>query len=182
MPWNFIKDILNIIGILGTAVGAIWFGWNQTQINKRLQELQDYVAISIIPQPEFQLQIINVGKINLYVHKWEIGNFTETFSKAILIPAAAPAFLLISLSSLPMGQHPVKIYLTDEFGKKYLSTGEVVIEPIAIRPLSQMLPHSETPPSDGSTQTVNLPQAQVVNITARMRAWSYKTEKYNWTI
>jgi len=180
--WQIIKDILNLVGIIGVAIGALLFGWKQTQINKRLQELQDYVAISIIPKPEFQLQIMNVGKINLYVHKWEIGTFTETFSKAILIPAAAPSFLLISLSSPPMGQHPVRIYLTDESGEKYLSTGEVVIEPIAMRPLSQILPHSETPPLDGGTQAVNPPQAQVVNITARMRAWSYKTEKYNWTI
>ncbi len=164
------------------AGGAIYFGWRQTQINKRMKELQDYVAISIIPKPDFQLQIMNVGKINLYVHKWEVGTFTETFSQAILIPAAAPSFLLISLSSPQMGQHPVRIYLTDESGEKYLSTGEVAIEPIAIRPLSQMSPRPEsTLPGEG-TQTLGSPQTQVVNITTRMRAWSYKTEKYNWII
>jgi len=176
--YNLWSLVLQIGTIIAASIFALW----QVLINKRLKELQDYVAISIIPKPDFQLQIMNVGKINLYVHKWEIGTFTETFSRAILIPAAAPSFLLISLSSPPMGQHPVKIYLTDESGKKYLSTGEVVIEPIAIRPLSQILPRPELEPSKEETQTSVSPQAQVVNIMARMRAWSYKTEKYNWEI
>ena len=176
--YNLLSLVLQVFTIIAASVFALW----QVLINKRLKELQDYVAISIIPKPDFQLQIMNVGKINLYVHKWEIGTFTETFSRAILIPAAAPSFLLISLSSPPVGQHPVKIYLTDESGEKYLSTGEVVIEPIAIRPISQILPQSETPSLNEGTPTINSPQAQVVNITAKMRAWSYKTEKYNWTI
>lgn len=180
--WQTIKDTLSLIGVLGTGIGALLFGWKQTQINKRMQELQDYVAISIIPKPELRLQIMNVGKINLYVHKWEIGLLTENFPKAILIPAAAPSFLLTSLSSLSIGQHPVKIYLTDESGKKYLSTGEAIIEPIAIHPLSQVLPHPETPPVDDGTQTVNIVQAQTMDIKIKMRAWSYKTEKYNWII
>jgi len=176
--YNLWLLVLQIGTIIAASVFALW----QVLINKRLKELQDYVAISIIPKQDFQLQIMNVGKINLYVHKWDIGTFTETFSRAILIPAAAPSFLLISLSSPPMGQHPVKIYLTDESGKKYLSTGEVVIEPIAIRPLSQILSRPESAPSGEGTQTSGSPQTQVVNIMVRMRAWSYKTEKYNWTI
>jgi len=55
-------------------MAGIYFGWKQYQINKRMKELADYVAVSIIPLPGFQLQIKNVGRINLYLHKWEMAS------------------------------------------------------------------------------------------------------------
>lgn len=166
---------IEAFGIGIAALGAVYFGWKQTQINKRMQELADYVAISIIPLKDFQIQIMNVGRINLYLHKWEAGSLNETFVKPLLIPIDAKSFIIISLQSPPMGQHLLKLYLTDEKKQKYLSTGEIAIEPIAF----------QVPTTTKPTVQQELPQTsgnEPVSVTTRMRAWSYQTEKYNWRI
>lgn len=168
--WSLIFQIL--------AAGAlIYFAYRQYQINKRLKDLADYVAISIIPGMQEQLRITNVGRVNLYLHKWEIGSLSETYVKPWLLPTEGKSEIIITLSG-QIGQHLAKFYLTDETDQKYLSSGEVVIEPIAFQ-----LPISTTPPQ---VQEGNIPQAsggvQPISVQLRMRAWSYKTEKYNWTI
>jgi len=59
-----------------TLFGVSFFAFLQYKINDRLRKLEDYVAISIIPDPngKFALQFINAGKINLYLKKYEIDN------------------------------------------------------------------------------------------------------------
>ena len=75
-----------------------------------------------------------------------------------------------------IGQHLSKLYFTDENDDKYLSAGEVVIEPV-ISPL----PISTTPPNiESSTEQTS--GSQSVIIALRMRALSYKTERYNWSM
>jgi len=172
---------LEVIGIIGAATGAIIFGWKQYQINKRMQELSDYVAVSIIPMKNFRLQIKNVGRSNLYLHKWEIGSLSETYTRSWILPAGEGSQILITIPPQQQGQHLAKFYFTDERDIKYLSTGEVVIEPVAFQ-----LPSSTTPPHP---QQQDISQGQMtgiqplgISVQLRMRAWAYKTEKYNWTI
>lgn len=172
--FNFLSIILQLL----TAAGLIYFAWRQTQINKRMQELSDYVAISIIPLGN-KLQIINVGRVNLYIHKWEIGSATETYVKPWLIPIDAKSSVMVSLQSPQPGQHLVKIYLTDDSEKKYLSTGEVVVEPIGFQMASVVAQPQASQESQQTSQTASSPQ---LTISFQMRAWSYKTERYEWTI
>lgn len=168
---------LEVGGIIIAAIGAVFFGYKQYQINKRMQELADYVAVAIAPGQNFSLEIMNVGRINLYLHKWEIGSISETYVRALLLSTEARPKILIRSQPPQIGQHLAKFYLTDEKGSKYLATGEVTIEPVGFQ-----LPSSTTPP-----QQQGIPQGQVggiqgVNVQLQMRAWSYKTERYNWSI
>ncbi len=176
---EIILRYIEVIGILIAAIGAVIFGWKQYQINKRMKELRDYVAVSIVPEKNFQLKIMNVGRVNLYLHKWEIGTLQETFVKPWLLPTEAKSSILLSLQSPLTGQHLIKLYLTDETEQKYLSTGNVAIEPMAVQ-----LPISATPPQT-QEDTQPLPQItgeQRINVALRMRAWSYKTELHEWQI
>ncbi len=170
------QDIFNFWFLIAqalTAGGLIYFAWRQTQINKRMKQLADYVAISISPGPSGQIQIQNVGRSNLYLHKWEIGRLNETFVKPWLLPTEGRSKILIAIPPDQIGQHLAKFYLTDEIDQKYLSTGEVTVEATSFK-----LPNSTTPPA---TQE-SIPGMPAVSVQLRMRAWSYKTEKYDWKI
>ncbi|MDD5639387.1 MAG: hypothetical protein PHR47_01090 [Candidatus Pacebacteria bacterium] len=148
-----------------TGLAAVMFAFLQYKINKRLQRLQDYVAVTIVPiaNPLLpRLQIVNVGKINVYLHKYEIGSNKEAYAKAMLIPAGSGSFLLLPIKSSVLGQNmDIKLYLVDELGEKYISTGEAILEKQIIA----------TQKPDGTTE----------NITAiEPSAWSYKTIKKDW--
>ena len=174
--FNFWSIILQIL----TAGGLIYFAWRQTQINKRMQELSDYVALSIMPAVSgFSIEILNVGRANLYIHKWQIGSLSETYVKPLLLPTEAKSKISINYPPQQVGQHVAKLYLTDETDQKFISTGEVVVEPVAFQ-----LPLSATQPQGISTdQNSTTPNTgNVLNVQLRMRAWSYKTEKENWNI
>ena len=173
---NTLLSYLNVVGIWIAAIGAVYFGYRQYQINKRMQELADYVAVSISPQENFTLQLSNVGRSNLYLHKWEIGSLNETYVKPWLLPAEIKSKILIGLHPPQVGQHLAKFYLTDEGNQKFVATGEVAIEPIAFQ-----LPISTTPPQQQEAGT-QISGFQPLNVQLRMRAWAYKTEKYEWTI
>jgi len=176
-------DILRYIEIISvaiTAIGAGIFGWKQLEINKRLKELQDYVAVSIIPQNNLRLQIMNVGKINLYIHKWEVGRLNENYTKAVLIPTGTNSFIEIGLNGLLIGEYDFKMYITDEKNEKFISTGKVFVDPVSVntQPLSII-----NPVATGETQEQGTGQNQVQTIIQiKLRAFSYKTEKYNWNL
>jgi hypothetical protein len=161
------------------AVGAILFGWKQYQINKRTQELADYVAISIVPHPNFMLQVMNVGRSNLYLHKWEIGFMNNTYVRPILLPTEARSKINITIQPPQIGQHLAKFYLVDEKNQKYISTGEVVVEPVAFQVQGGMAPVPMADNMPAPNPDINQPN---INIQLKMRAWSYKTEKSEWTI
>jgi len=176
---EIILRYLEVGGIVSAAIGALIFGWKQFEINKRLKELQDYVAVSIIPKENLRLQIMNVGKINLYIHKWEVGRLNENYGKAVLIPAGANSFIIIGLQGLVIGEYNFKMYITDEKDEKYISTGKVFIESVSIsqQPLSIISPiatgEMQEQPNQGQIQTI---------VKVDLRAFSYKTEKYNWKL
>ena len=178
------NDILRYIEVFGatiTAIGAGIFGWKQLEINKRLKELQDYVAVSIIPKENLRLQIINVGKIKLYIHKWEVGRVSESYTKAVLIPAGSDSPKIgIGLNGLPPGEHDFKMYITDEKNEKYISTGKVFADPVPItaQPLSVVGPIATGETQESGT---GIGQTQTL-IRINLRAFSFKTEKYDWNL
>lgn len=104
--FNFWSIIIQAL----TASGLIYFAFRQTQINKRSQELQDFVAVSVIPLPSGGLNITNVGKTNLYLKKWEIGQIHEFFERPILLPAVNGINIAVPTPSDP-GEYPIKLYL-----------------------------------------------------------------------
>ena len=136
--------------------------------------MQDYVAISTAPFG-MQLQIMNVGKINLYLHKYEIGTATESYSKPLLIPVGNNAFLLVPIKSHVLDKNMnVKLYLIDELGEKYFSEGEVMVKEITIpQPIVQGTLQSEATAAP-ATEPIRRPQAT--------SAWSYKTVRSNWKL
>jgi len=165
---------IEVVGIFIAAVGAVIFGTKQYQINKRMKELADYVAVSIYPSMQGQLHITNVGRSNLYLHKWEVGPLNETFVRPWLLPIEKKSEIIITIPPL-IGQHFAKFYLTDEKGQRYISTGEVAVESIISQsPVSTAPVQTQDGGVQGGTQSIN--------IQVKMRAWSYKTEKCNWMI
>lgn len=152
--WSFIVQII-------TACAAVVFALWQININRRLKKLQDYVAVSIVPMGtgDLRLQIINVGKINLYLQKYEIGTNHEAYAKPMLIPAGSNSFLLVPIKNFNIGQSmDIKLYLIDELEEKFISTGEAVVNEINVQ-------------IGDSTQKIK----QVIG-------WAYKTIKENWKL
>ncbi len=168
---------IEVFGPIVVAIIGGYFVFLQTKINKRLQDLEDYVAVSIAPGLANNLLVMNVGKINLYLHKYEVGSETDNFSEPLLIPAGTNSYFQIPVKFWKNGEkNKVKLYLTDEFSEKYLSRGEVIIESFPARPIQsniQGVQQFDTNPMQIMTNQSNL---------ISMRAWSYKTNKYNWEI
>ncbi len=169
--YNFISAIFQGF----TAFGALTFGFWQIMINDRLKKLQDYAAITVVPVSN-KLQLTNVGKINLYLHKYEIGSDYDSFSKGMLMPvggSGVPSLLIQIKNFLPNQKMPAKFYLTDELGIKYLSTGEVIVEQTGIIPANQIVQDA----------TGNIQQIQAgATLQFEVKAWTYKMEKYNWKL
>lgn len=144
---NIIDFVRNLIIPLLTILAALYFGWCQITINRRLKNLQDFVGVSLIPGKEyieeikngevkkiginFYFKFLNVGKINIYLHKVEI------ISKKSGIPVSDGDILnpprLLPVGTLDSGfywypipnnlpnEFNIKLFLTDEFGKKWIS-------------------------------------------------------------
>jgi hypothetical protein len=172
--YYIISSVLQFI----IALGAIVFGVLQFKINSKLKKLQETVGLSIVPGLGLNLHLMNIGKINLYLKKYEIGPKTEDFDKPLLIAAGTNSFLQIEVPNFERNKkYNVKLYLIDDFDEKYLSTGEFIIEDVEvdlIQPRMSPLDSSITP---GATSFVISKMK-----TPQIKAWSYKTEKYNWTI
>jgi len=95
-----------------TTIAAVGFAFWQTKINSRLERVQNFVAVSVIPLPNGGLNITNVGKANLYLKRWEIGQAHELFEKAILLPAVNGINITITTPGNP-GEYPIRLYLYD---------------------------------------------------------------------
>lgn len=157
------------------ALGAIVFGGWQILINSKLKKIQESVALSIVPGQGLNLHLMNVGAVNLYLSKYEIGQKTENFEKNLLIAAGASSFLQITIPDFNRGKkYPIKLYLIDDFQEKYLSTGEIIIEDVEV--MSQVI---TSPVTDITlTPMISMEPTKI----PRIKAWSYKTEKRNWEI
>lgn len=171
---NF-QYLLLLVQIL-TTIGVIYFGALQYQINKRIKDLQDYVAISIVPLAPGTsvIKVMNVGKINLYLKQYNIGANTELFPEALLIPAGTGEHsnLSIFIPNL-QAMMKMKFYLVDELGKKYISTGQIMVNKLSLPIARADAVPGESITAPQSVSNVAVPEFMI---------WVFKTEKYNWKI
>ncbi len=177
--WQHFYGWLGPIMTLIAAFLAGIFAYYQYQINKRVVQLQDYVAITIVPfvvDNIPRIQVFGVGRTNLYLHKYEIDGVNETYSEARLLACGSNmAFIIPVPQHKPNTEMPVRFYLTDEFGDKYISTGAIIIDQqFQVQPSPVPNPEQQTPAQVQATQQLIM--------RSNIRAWSYKTEKYEWTI
>jgi len=116
--------IIQSAAAIATSIFAIW----QIFINLRLKKLNDFVAVAILPNSEGNnIKLLNTGKINLYIHGFDINGSAKIFDKGRLISSATldSAYYWIPLHNIPeSGVFPIKIWLTDEFGTKYITQGQ----------------------------------------------------------
>ncbi len=172
--YNFLSLLVQGTGGIAAIIFAKW----QIKINDRLKKLQDYVAITLVPSPEIgpKVNIMNVGKINVYLQKYEIGTNIEAFAKPLLIPAGSNSFLSLIINVFaPQQKMQVTIYLFDELGEKFISTGEVIIDNVQI--IQQQAINTFQQTSQGQIQT-----PQVINVPRVVSAQSYQTIKKDWTL
>jgi hypothetical protein len=148
------------------ALGAIVFGVLQFKINSKLKKLQETIGLSIVPGVGLRLLFMNIGPN------------TEDFDKPLLIAAGNNSFLQIEVPNLERNKkYNVKIYLIDDFNEKYLSTGEFIIEDVEVEVIQPRMSPFDSSITPGATSFVISKMK-----TPQIKAWSYKTEKYNWTI
>jgi hypothetical protein len=112
------------------------------------------VAISIVPgSQDAPIKLLNTGKINLYIHGFTINETTKIFDRGRLIAPGAvdSAYYWLPAGNIPKsGLFYVKIYLTDEYGKKYMTLGQG---------------QSDQTAADGKILVT---------------FWTFRTEKYKW--
>jgi hypothetical protein len=171
--YNFAN--LVITGIIGLF--AVIFGFLQILINYKLKKIQEYIALSIEPIPNVinRLKLVNTGKVNLYIHAFEINGKVEKFEPERLIPLNSFYWIylplnanseediskLISESKEKFFQ--LKIYLANQFGHKYITEGSYEISEGKIFDL---------------TTTAHIPIKSIPMI----NAWTNKTKKFKWKL
>jgi hypothetical protein len=177
--WSILFGFLGPIMTLATGIALGYFALNQNKINKRLKDLQDYVGLSIIPLNNLNIQITNVGRTNLYLHKWEVGENVENFEEPILISAEGKTTLIIALAPKTLGKKRAKFYLTDESREKFLSEGEVIIVPVSSTPIVSQV---RLPNQESDNNVTGNPIVLGTEIKVTMAAYSYRTVPFNWLI
>lgn len=179
VEWQMFFGFFTPVVTLGVGIVAVFFTYYQYKINLRLKELQDYVGLAIIPLQGFLLQITNVGRTNLYLHHFEVGEQYQTFSEPILISSEGKTNLTIPLSPIKAGSKRAKFYLTDESHRKFLSEEEVRITPVAVSPKLQIapVPNSITNSQIPESSKIESPQIELI-----LTAVSYRTVRFDWNI
>lgn len=172
-------DIFFAFSTLLIGIATVVFVYFQYKINDRLKELQDYVGLSIVPLNNLNVQITNVGRTNLYLHKWEVGENVENFEEPILISAEGKTNLIIVLTPKSIGKKRAKFYLTDESRKKFLSEGEVIIVPVSSTPIVSQV---RLPNQQGDNNVTGSPVVLGTEIKVTMAAYSYRTVQFNWFV
>lgn len=146
-----------------TLVVAVVIGWYQIKINSRLASLEDYVSIAVTPVGD-KIKLLNTGKINLYLWGFDTPGNNQRLTKSRLISANTldASYYWINLppdlESLDGKEFEFKLYLTDEFNKKWIAEAGG-----SVNKLQQ---------KKGDT---NPPTYQIV-------VWSYKTYQYDWAL
>ena len=145
-----------------TAIGAVIFGFWQILINRRLKSLQDYVAIAATPDSRTnKINLLNTGKINLYLWGFDIPGNKQRLKKSRLIAAGTgdnSYYWLDPPYELKNGQEfEFKLYLEDEFGSKWISEHGGRADEMVIK-------------QDGK-ETKGI----------EIKVWSYKTYKKRWS-
>ena len=161
--WQVIVNTVQAGIILMAFFGALYIGFKQNEINDKLRLLQDYVAVAAVPDANSVIKLINTGKINLYIWGFDMPGNNQRLDKPRLISAGSmeAAYYWIPLPTFdePQKLNPFefKLYLTDQFGNKWISE------------------HG----GEAELSTVKIDNKTVPELRTRM--WSYKTFKSEWS-
>jgi|SRR3989344_4038218 len=176
--FNLLFIILQVV----ISIGAGTFALYQYRINRRIQKRDEYVVVGISPFPLSSILFVNVGKINLYLHKWEIGSLNSAYVKPWLLAVGSRSNVSINISKkdLPKleGQHLIKIYLEDDEAKRYITTGEIAVQSIDSQQPQPVHEQVVAERPDDVEQVVTSAENKNYSI----RAWAYKTERRDWVI
>lgn len=164
----FVTMMATVVAAVAACLAALWargIGEKQNDINARLLALQDYVAISVVPDPiNGVIKLMNVGKANLYLWGFDMPENNQKLDKPRLISAGTneSSYYWIpppKVSDISKKYNfEFKLYLTDQFGDKWISEHGGEGEPTKIM-------------QDGK-------QVDVYAI----KVWSYKTYKFSWSL
>ncbi|MDR3510005.1 MAG: hypothetical protein P4L73_00085 [Caulobacteraceae bacterium] len=175
--WQLVVMSIQAGLMLATLLVAAAIGARQNEINGRLQQLQDFVAISVTPG-DSQILLKNTGKVNLYLWGFYFPGNHHKFNRPRLIAAGSPdsAFYWLpapSINAIHGTEFELKLYLTDEFDHKWIADagGEVTI-----------LPAQPATTAPKARRTKAAPSAAPPLQTAIMKVWSYRTYRDNWTL
>ncbi|MFZ2252770.1 MAG: hypothetical protein WAW13_01190 [Minisyncoccia bacterium] len=123
--WQVLLGCIQASILLATFLGAIYVGFKANEINDRMRMLQDYVAIAAVPDSSV-IKLINVGKVNLYLWGFDMPGNSHHFERPRLIPSGTndSAYYYIGTPDLNLvkdNQFDFKLYLTDQFGNKWIT-------------------------------------------------------------
>jgi|GEM_PF-904212 len=163
--WQVIVGASQMGALVVATFLAFYIGLKQNEINNRLLKLQDYVAIAAVPNPNANvINLINTGKINLYLWGFDMPGNNQRLKKPRLISSGTndSAYYWVNppptLETITTTQEfDFKLYLTDEFNNKWISEhgGEAI-------------------PSE-SIQNGKKEKVVIIKV------WSYKTYQSNWS-
>ena len=148
-----------VLAVLLAAWLAFLVGQNQNGIDSRLLQLQDYVAISVTPNGD-SIALWNTGNSNLYMWGFDMPGNDQRFDKPRLVSRSTVANYWIPAPNLgkvsTTTSFGFKLYLTDEYGNKWISENGGEATPTKI--------------------TRDEKEVDAVAI----KVWSYRTMKENW--
>jgi len=125
---------------LFVAIGVLSFAFVQISLNRRLIQLQDYVAVSMVPDPSTpkSVRFYNTGKLNMYIHRIEVRDgetdeilaATDVFKNPRLVPAGTleQSYYWYPIPSqiFEGKEFTIVILLSDEFGRNWLSSNGAI--------------------------------------------------------
>jgi hypothetical protein len=165
---EFVIMMATVITAVAACLAALWakgIGDKQNEINTRLLALQDYVAVSVTPDPtNGVIKLLNVGKANLYLWGFDMPENNQRFDKPRLLSAGTndSSYYWIPGPKVPditkKYDFEFKLYLTDQFNDKWMSENGGEGEPAKIE------------------QEGKLVDAYIIKV------WSYKTYKFDWSL
>lgn len=135
-------ELTLMVGVdMFVALAVLSFAFVQISLNRKLIQLQDYVALSMVPDPNTprSVRFYNTGKLNMYIHRIEVRDSqtdklivsTDVFKNPRLVPAGT---LEQSYYWYPIPKEApedkeamIVILLSDEFDRKWLSSNGVLI-------------------------------------------------------
>ncbi|HWP85930.1 MAG TPA: hypothetical protein VNN17_12105 [Terriglobia bacterium] len=136
-----IDQWLQVLGVLFVALAAreaSRIGKRQNEINQRLLELQDFVAVVIVPFDSL-IKVLNVGGQNLYLWGFDLPANPQWFERPRLLAAGAreQAWYWLpppSPTAVQQGlEFSIVLYLEDESGKKWKSEHGGVLDHVVLK-------------------------------------------------
>ena len=143
-----------------TLIAAVIIGFFQVSINNRLKNLQDFVAVAIVPGLEGKIKLMNTGKINLYLCGYDIPGDIQRLNRSRLLSVGTgdtSYYWVNAPRNVKEGEEfTIILYLEDQFKQKWISEHGGILEKYIFK-------------KEGKEETA-----------PAMRIWSYRTYEKEW--